>query len=98
MISQFGQSHRRNPARVYQQATMYTTLSPCAMCSGAILLYKIPRVVLLENTTFQGEEELLESRGVDVVRLDLAAAKDLMAEFRRRHPDIWNEDIGEPDE
>ena len=87
----------RQPAEVYQRATMFTTLSPCAMCSGAILLYKIPRVVLLENATFQGEEELLRSRGIEVVALDLAAAKDLMAEFQRRHPDIWREDIGEPD-
>lgn len=87
----------RQPAEVYQRATMFTTLSPCAMCSGAILLYKIPRVVLLENATFQGEEELLRSRGIEVVALDLAAAKELMAEFQRRHPDIWREDIGEPD-
>ena len=87
----------RQPAEVYQRATMFTTLSPCAMCSGAILLYKIPRVVLLENETFQGEEELLRSRGVEVVALDLTAAKELMAEFQRRHPDVWREDIGEPD-
>lgn len=87
----------RQPAEVYQRATMFTTLSPCAMCSGAILLYKIPRVVLLENETFQGEEELLQNRGVEVIALDLAEAKELMAEFQRRHPDIWREDIGEQD-
>ena len=85
----------RQPAEVYQRATMYTTLSPCAMCSGALLLYKIPRVVLCENETFLGEEALLKSRGVEVIGLDLEDAKALMAEFRRRHPDVWQEDIGE---
>jgi len=87
----------RQPADVYQSATMYTTLSPCAMCTGALLLYKIPRVVLCENTTFQGEEELLRSRGVEVIALDLDEAKELMVKFRRQHPDIWQEDIGEPE-
>lgn len=79
----------------YARATMYTTLSPCSMCSGAILLYKIPRVVLGENATFLGEEELLRARGVDVVNLDSAECKDLMARFIAAHPSVWNEDIGE---
>ena len=81
-------------AGVYRRATMYTTLSPCAMCSGAIVLYGIPRVVLMENTTFRGEEDWLRSRGVEVVALDLLEAKELMARFRREHPTAWNEDIG----
>lgn len=84
----------RLPAARYRRATMYTTLSPCAMCSGAILLYGIPRVVLAENATFRGEEDLLRERGVEVVVLDLAEARELMTEFQRRHPEVWNEDIG----
>jgi cytosine deaminase len=84
----------RLPARIYRRATMYTTLSPCAMCSGAILLYGIPRVVLAENTTFRGEEDLLARRGVEVVALDLQEARELMARFCREHPAAWNEDIG----
>jgi cytosine deaminase len=84
----------RQPARVYERATLYTTLSPCAMCSGAILLYGIPRVVIGENKTFQGEEELLRSRGVTLeVRQDSRCIR-LMAEFIRTHPELWNEDIG----
>ncbi|MGE3174409.1 MAG: nucleoside deaminase [Planctomycetota bacterium] len=86
----------RLPAATYRRATMYTTLSPCAMCSGAILLYGIPRVVIAENTTFRGEEDLLRQRGVEVVVLDLDEAKELMTRFRARHPEIWNEDIGAP--
>jgi cytosine deaminase len=81
-------------ASVYRRATMYTTLSPCDMCTGAILLYGIPRVVLGENVTFVGGEELLRSRGVEVVNLDSPACKALMAEFIARYPEIWNEDIG----
>jgi len=84
----------RLPARDYQHATLYTTLSPCDMCSGAILLFGIPRVVMAENQTFVGAEELLRSRGVELVNLDLAEAKELMAAFIREHPEIWNEDIG----
>ncbi len=84
----------RLPARDYQHATLYTTLSPCDMCSGAILLFGIPRVVMAENQTLVGAEELLRSRGVELVNLDLAEAKELMAAFIREHPEIWNEDIG----
>lgn len=85
----------RLPAAVYRRATMYTTLSPCDMCTGAILLYGIPRVVIGENRTFMGGEELLRSRGVEVVNLDSAECKALMDEFVAAHPDIWFEDIGE---
>jgi cytosine deaminase len=85
----------RQPARVYRQATMYTTLSPCDMCSGAILLYGIPRVVIGENTTFMGAEDLLRSRGVDVVVADDEECRTLMREFIAAHPELWNEDIGE---
>lgn len=85
----------RLPASVYRRATMYTTLSPCDMCTGAILLYGIPRVVLGENRTFMGAEDLLRSRGVEVVNLDSAECKALMDAFIAAHPDIWNEDIGE---
>ena len=84
----------RLPAAVYRDAMLYTTLSPCAMCSGAILLYGIPRVIIGENRTFRGEEELLASRGVAIeVRQDPACIR-LMTEFIRAHPDLWNEDIG----
>ncbi len=84
----------RQPALVYQAATLYTTLSPCAMCSGAILLYGIRRVVIGENKTFLGEEELLRSRGVTLeVRQDATCIR-LMTEFIRTHPELWNEDIG----
>lgn len=85
----------RLPATVYQRSTMYTTLSPCDMCTGAILLYGIPRVVMGENTTFYGGEDHLRERGVEVVNLDSDECKQLMADFIERHPDIWNEDIGE---
>lgn len=84
----------RQPASVYREATLYTTLSPCAMCSGAILLYGIPRVIIGENTTFRGEEALLSSRGVFLeVRQDETCIR-LMTEFIRTHPELWNEDIG----
>src|SRR5256712_10379593 len=84
----------RLPAAVYREATLYTTLSPCAMCSGAILLYGIPRVIIGENRTFRGEEELLASRGVAIeVRQDPACIR-LMTGIIRAHPDLWNEDIG----
>jgi creatinine deaminase len=85
----------RQPASVYRRSTMYTTLSPCDMCSGAILLYGIPRVVVGENVTFMGAEDLLRSRGVEVVLADDDECKALMAEFIAAHPDLWNEDIGE---
>ena len=85
----------RLPAAVYRRATMYTTLSPCDMCTGAILLYGIPRVVIGENRTFLGGEDLLRSRGVEVVNLDSAECVALMDEFIAAHPEIWNEDIGE---
>ncbi len=84
----------RQPAAVYRECTLYTTLSPCAMCSGAILLYGIPRVVVGENQTFRGEEELLRSRGVRVEVLQDPACERLLADFIRDHPDLWNEDIG----
>lgn len=84
----------RQPAAVYRESTLYTTLSPCAMCSGAILLYGIRRVIIGENKTFRGEEELLKSRGVSLeVRQDAACIR-LMTEFIRTHPELWNEDIG----
>lgn len=85
----------RLPASIYAKATMYTTLSPCHMCSGAILLYGIPRVVLGENETFMGAEDLLRSHGVEVINLNSQECKDLMAKFIAEKPDVWNEDIGE---
>jgi creatinine deaminase len=84
----------RMQASAYARATMYTTLSPCPMCSGALLLYGIPRVVLGENRTFMGAEEELRRHGVEVVNLDSKVCADLMREFIEAHPDIWNEDIG----
>jgi cytosine deaminase len=84
----------RLPASVYTQSIIYTTLSPCAMCSGAILLYRIPRVVVGENVTFLGEEELLRSRGVVVDVLQNGRCIELMRQFLREHPALWNEDIG----
>jgi cytosine/creatinine deaminase len=84
----------RLPASVYSQSTIYTTLSPCAMCSGAILLYKIPRVVIGENQTFMGEEALLKSRGVTALVLQDPRCIELMREFIAQHPSLWNEDIG----
>ncbi len=84
----------RQPAALYCGATLYTTLSPCAMCSGAILLYGIPTVIIGENKTFRGEEALLQSRGVSLeVRQD-ARCIALMTEFIRDHPELWDEDIG----
>ncbi len=85
----------RQPARVYRECTLYTTLSPCAMCSGAILLYGIPRVVVGENRTFMGEEALLRARGVQVEVLQDPACIAMMQRFIAEHPDLWNEDIGE---
>lgn len=84
----------RQPASVYRECTIYTTLSPCAMCSGAILLYGIPRVVIGENRTFMGEEALLKSRGVTVEVIDDPECFQLMQMFIKNHPQLWNEDIG----
>jgi cytosine deaminase len=84
----------RQPALVYRECVMYTTLSPCAMCTGAILLYGIPRVVIGENRTFLGEEDLLRSRGVAVEVVQDATCIRLMEEFIKAHPQLWNEDIG----
>lgn len=84
----------RQPASFYRECVLYTTLSPCSMCSGAILLYKIPRVVIGENKTFMGEEELLRSRGVQVEVLQDQECVTLMEEFVRDKPRLWNEDIG----
>lgn len=84
----------RLPAAVYRQSTLYTTLSPCAMCSGAVLLYGIGHVVIGENVTFRGEEDLLRSRGVSVeVRQDERCI-GMMRQFIARQPTLWNEDIG----
>lgn len=85
----------RRLASVYRRATMYTTLSPCDMCTGAILLYGIPRVVIGENTTFVGGEGYLRQRGVEVVNFDSAECKQLMGDFIAASPELWNEDIGE---
>jgi cytosine deaminase len=85
----------RLPTATYRRATMYTTLSPCDMCTGAILLYGIPRVVIGENRTFLGGEELLKSRGVVVEVVDEPGCVALMEAFIADHPDEWNEDIGE---
>ena len=84
----------RQPAHIYREASLYTTLSPCAMCSGAILLYGITTVVVGENQTFLGEEALLRSRGVTVEVLQDATCIRLMDEFIRGNPALWNEDIG----
>jgi len=84
----------RQPASVYAESTLYTTLSPCAMCSGAILLYGIPRVVVGENRTFPGEEALLLSRGVQVEVVQDARCIRMMEQFIAERPELWNEDIG----
>ncbi len=84
----------RQPAQVYRESVLYTTLSPCAMCSGAILLYGIPRVVVGENHTFTGEEALLRARGVTVEVLQDETCIALMREFISVRPQLWNEDIG----
>jgi cytosine deaminase len=84
----------RLPSRVYRNSTIYTTLSPCPMCSGAIVLYKIPRVIVGENRNFQGAEDYLRANGIQVDVLDDPECVRLMAEFIRAHPGLWNEDIG----
>ena len=85
----------RQPASVYRQSVIYTTLSPCSMCSGAILLFGIPRVVVGENQTFLGEEDWLRSRGVEVDVVQDPECIVLMREFIASSPELWNEDIGE---
>ena len=90
------QNAGRLPAHIYRECTLYTTLSPCPMCTGAILLYNIPKVFIGENQTFMGEEELLRSRGVEIEVVQSDACLALMRRFIRESPKIWNEDIGEP--
>lgn len=85
----------RLQASVYRRCTIYSTLSPCPMCSGAILLYGIPRVVVGENVTFQGPEEYVRSQGVQMEVLQDSECIQLMREFIAAHPELWNEDIGE---
>ncbi len=87
----------RQPARLYRECAIYTTLSPCPMCSGAILLYGIPKVVIGENSTFLGAESWLEDNGVSLEHHDNAECKELMRQFIAEHPGEWNEDIGESD-
>jgi len=84
----------RQPAKVYRECVLYTTLSPCPMCSGAILLYGIPKIIVGENKTFMGDEELLRSRGVNVEVVQDATCIALMREFIATRPELWNEDIG----
>ena len=84
----------RHPAAVYRESVLYTTLSPCPMCSGAILLYGIPTVIVGENQTFLGDEQLLRSRGVTVTVLQDPECIRMMTTFIREHPALWNEDIG----
>ena len=88
------ESAGRQPASVYRESTLYTTLSPCPMCSGAVLLYGIPRVVVGENRSFEGEEALLKARGVDLRVLDDPDCIALMTRFMAESPELWNEDIG----
>lgn len=85
----------RLPAKIYRESILYTTLSPCPMCSGAIHLYGIPKVVIGENTTFIGEEEHLRSKGIIVEVVNDNSCIEMMDEFIRRNPTLWNEDIGE---
>ena len=87
----------RRSADVYARSTMYTTLSPCHMCTGAILLYGIPRVVIGEHRTFLGAEDLLREHGIEVVVLDSVECTQMMTDFIASNPALWNEDIGEPD-
>ena len=85
----------RRPAAFYRECTLYTTLSPCSMCSGAIVLYKIPRVVIGENQTFLGEEKWLADHGVQLEVMQDIRCVELMREFMQKHPQLWAEDIGE---
>ncbi|NCQ18049.1 MAG: tRNA-specific adenosine deaminase [Ignavibacteria bacterium CG_4_8_14_3_um_filter_37_9] len=84
----------RQPASVYRECTLYTTLSPCPMCTGAMLLYGIPKVVIGENKTFLGDETLLKERGVNVDVLNDEACIEMMTNFINQNPELWNEDIG----
>ncbi len=84
----------RLPASTYRRSTLYTTLSPCPMCTGTVLLYGIGRVVIGESTTFRGPEELLLDAGIEVVQMNDAKCIAMMTEFVRAHPELWNEDIG----
>ena len=84
----------RLTASDYQRAVLYSTLSPCDMCSGTVLLYKIPKVIIGENKTFQGPEDYVRSRGVELVILNLEECISLMEAFINAHPELWNEDIG----
>ena len=84
----------RLPAAAYREATLYSTLSPCDMCSGAILLYKIPRVVVGEHRTFAGPEDYLRARGVEITVYDDLTCVAMMRQFQQAHPELWNEDIG----
>ena len=86
----------RRTAEFYRECTLYTTLSPCSMCSGAILLYEIPTVIIGENETFPGEEAYLKSKGISVDVLQHEACISMMKSFIAEHPSLWNEDIGEP--
>ena len=85
----------RQPATFYRECTIYTTLSPCSMCSGCIRLYGIPRVVIGENKTFLGDEEILNANNIQVTVLDSAACVEIMSEFIAQHPTLWHEDIGQ---
>ncbi|MCB1553688.1 MAG: nucleoside deaminase [Xanthomonadales bacterium] len=85
----------RQPASIYRESVLYTTLSPCPMCSGAILLYGIPKVIIGENRSFLGEEAHLKSRGVELTVLDDPTCIELMRRFMAEQPSLWNEDIGE---
>src|SRR3984893_2851409 len=89
-----GPAGRLQPS-LYRRATLYSTLSPCDMCSGAVLLYKIPHVIIGENRTFRGPEDYVRSRGVEVQAVENIECIELMERFIRNHPTLWNEDIGE---
>ena len=84
----------RLAANIYERCTLYTTLSPCPMCSGTSMLYKIPRIVIGENKNFMGDEQLLKSKGVEVIVLQDSKTIAMMGSFIKNHPHIWNEDIG----
>jgi len=85
----------RRGAKIYRECSIYTTLSPCSMCTGAILLYEIPQVIIGENQSFMGEEALLKSKGVEVIVMNSLACKELMRDFIAKYPHLWQEDIGE---
>jgi len=85
----------RQPSSVYKESVMYTTLSPCSMCSGAMILYGIPKVVIGENKNYIGEEEWLKSKGIDVIVLDDSECVKMMSDFIENDPALWNEDIGQ---